>query len=326
MRAYQPLTSHAASLDTYLKEISRFPLLTKQEELELAMRYAQGEPEVRDLLINSNLRLVVAQAHRFQGMGLALEDLIAEGNTGLALAVDRFKTGMGASLSTYAVWWIRQKIMRAIENHGRTVRLPAHILADVRKIRDATARLEQTMGREPEDWELALELGTSGSRITRLKTASLPIASLDQSETEEETGMLDRIPASDSPETDPYDSACRRCDVDQVAQLLAKLPERLRLIIEGRFGIGDSDPLPLQDVGKKLGVTRERIRQLERKAMSLLRQAAYRMNPEDNQCLLNVASAPPSKRVRRTRVMSAKWERGSSAGSPSVAAMVASAA
>lgn len=287
------------SLDTYFEEISRFPLLTKDQELDLAKQMERGEPGARDRMINANLRLVVAQAHKFKGMGVALEDLIAEGNTGLIKAVERFKPGMGASMSTYAVWWIRQRMMRAIENHGRTVRLPAHVLAQVRKIRNATSRLTQTFGREPEDWEVALHTGIPEERLAGTKAASTPITSLDDRESNDDTPLMDRIPAADRAGADPYDFACRQCDEDRVRMLLVKLPGRLRDIIERRFGIGQSSPLPLSDIGRDLGVTRERIRQLESKALALLRQAAYRMDPEGNQWLLNLVPATPARRTRR---------------------------
>lgn len=286
------------SLDTYFEEISRVPLLTKEQETDLANRQLKGEPGARDRLIQANLRLVVAQAHKLKGLGLALEDLIAEGNTGLITAVERFDPSMGASLSTYAVWWIRQRMLRAIENHGRTIRLPVHILAQVRKIRQASDRLNQRLGREPEDWEVAFETGISEERLSNTRSAATPLTSLDDGGPDEDMPLMDRIPAAEGEGTDPFDFACRHCDQDRVQLLLVKLPGRLRLIIERRFGIGESDPLPLVDIGRQLGVTKERIRQLENKALALLRMAAYRMDPASG---LLPAKKVPQRRRRRVQ-------------------------
>jgi RNA polymerase primary sigma factor len=234
-------------------------------------------------------------------MPVALEDLIAEGNAGLITAVERFKTGMGAGLSTYAVWWIRQRIIRAIENHGRTVRLPAHVLAKLRRIRDAAAHLTQSLGREPEEWEVALHVGIPEQNMAQLRTASAPLVSLDEEDSDSGPPLHDRIAAMESTGASPFDFACRQCDEDRVRLLLVKLPPRLRLIIERRFGIGCTHPLPLGDIGRQLGVTRERIRQLERKALSLLRQALYRMDPAQHQSLLNQTPSTPGMRTRRSR-------------------------
>jgi RNA polymerase primary sigma factor len=305
MRTRTESSSAINSLDTYFKEIARYPLLTKEEEQDLAKRQERGEPEARERLINANLRLVVAQAQKFKGMGVALEDLIAEGNTGLIHAVERFKTGMGAGLSTYAVWWIRQRMMRAIDNHGRTIRLPSHVLTQVRKVRGAASHLTQSLGREPADEEVALHIGMSEEKLARVRRASVPLTSLDEQDPDSDVALLDRVAAEDTPDGSPFDFACRQCDEDRVRLLLVKLPGRLRLIIERRFGLGDRQPLPLHDVGRELGVTRERIRQLERKALALLRQAAYRMDPESNQWLLSM-TPPESPRRARSRKRVAK--------------------
>jgi RNA polymerase primary sigma factor len=289
------------SLDTYFAEIARIPLLSKSEELDLARRVESGDAGARERLIKANLRLVVSQAQKFKGFGVALEDLIAEGNAGLITAVERFKTGMGAGLSTYAVWWIRQRILRVIENHGRTVRLPAHVLAKLRRIRDAAAQLTQSLGREPEEWEVALHVGVPEQNMAQLRTASAPLVSLDEQDSDGGPPLYDRIAAMESTGGSPYDFACRQCDGDRVRLLLVQLPARLRHIIERRFGIGHSHPLPLCDIGRELGVTRERIRQLERKALALLRQALYRLDPAQNQSLLNQIRSTPSVRLRRSR-------------------------
>jgi RNA polymerase primary sigma factor len=289
------------SLDTYFVEISRYPLLTKGEETEMAVRMEAGEAGMRDRLINSNLRLVVSQAQKFKGLGVALEDLIAEGNAGLITAVERSKTGMGATLSTYAVWWIRQRMIRSIENHGRTVRLPAHVLTKLRRMREMTAQLTQSLGREPEDWEVAQHAGIPEQNLVRLRSASAPLESLDEQRSEDDIPLCDRLAAEDSADANPYEFACRQCDQTRVSHLLVALPPRLRLIIERRFGIGQEQPLPLCDIGRELGVTRERIRQLERRALALLRKAVYRMDPSRHEWLLSLSPAVSAGRARRNR-------------------------
>jgi RNA polymerase primary sigma factor len=208
---------------------------------------------------------------------------------------------MGAGLSTYAVWWIRQRIIRAIENHGRTVRLPAHVLAKLRRIRETTAQLTQSLGRDPEEWEVALHAGIPEQNMAQLRSASAPPVSLDDRGSDDNVPLGERLAGDESADSSPYEFACRQCDEDRVRLLLVKLPPRLRLIIERRFGIGCAQPLPLGDIGRQLGVTRERIRQLERKALSLLRQALYRMDPAHNQSLLNQTPSTPGMRIRRSR-------------------------
>ncbi len=293
-------STYAGSLDIYCREIARTPLLTKAEERDLALRKQRGEASAREHLINANLRLVVSMAKKFCGMGLAIEDLIAEGNRGLITAVERYNPDVGASLSTYAAWWIRQNIFRAIENHGRTIRLPSHVLTQVRKMRSAATELTQILGREPDDFELAEHLGTSGARLAGTRAAFQPMHSLDEV-TADGQQLQEKLAAETSVTGDPFCAACHECDSDRVQQILSKLPDRLRLVIESRFGIGGRDPLPLADIGRKLGVTRERARQLETRAMALLRQALYRMDPASNLNLLSLVPALPRRRTRRER-------------------------
>ena len=296
-------TTTINSLDTYYREIAQFPLLSKDEEADLTRRFHNGESALRDRLINANLRLVVAQARKFCGLGLAMEDLIAEGNIGLMKAVERFLPDMGASLSTYAVWWIRQGIFRAIENHGRTIRLPAHILHELRRVRTAANELSQMLGREASDSELALHLGVSEERLSANRLASHATVSLYES-TEDGRPLLEHLCERSDCSSDPFSAACQGCEGDRMRAVLGHLPDRLRTIIEHRFGIGGCEPRPLVEVGKILGVTRERIRQLERHALFLLRKALYRMDPVENAALINIGSAPASPR-RRHRMSAA---------------------
>ncbi len=292
--------TYPGSYELFCREIGKTPLLTKEEERDLAIRNQRGEPAAREQLINANLRLVVSVARKFCGMGLAIEDLIAEGNRGLIKAVERYDPGFGASISTYAVWWIRQSIYRAIENHGRTIRLPAHVLTQVRRMRSAAAELTQILGREPDDIELAEHLGTSGDRLAGTRAAFQTMHSLDEM-TAGDVPLHEKLAAETTASGDPYCAACQECDCDRVQKILAKLPERLRFVIEVRFGLGGHDALPLADIGRKLGVTRERARQLESRAMALLRQALYRMDPSSNLDLLSLVPAPPVRRAGRAR-------------------------
>ncbi len=295
-----PSIAYPGSLELYCREIGKTPLLTKDEERDLAIRNQRGEPAAREHLIRANLRLVVSVARKFSGMGLAIEDLIAEGNRGLIKAVERYDPAVGASMSTYAVWWIRQCILRSIENHGRTIRLPAHILTQVRKMRAAAAELTQILGREPDDIELAEHLGTSGDRLATTRAAFQPMHSLDEI-TGGDLPLSEKLAAESNTAGDPFCAACQECDCDRVQQILGKLPARLRFVIEVRFGIGGRDPLPLADIGRQLGVTRERARQLESRAMGLLRQALYRMDPSSNLELLSLVPASPPRRSRAIR-------------------------
>jgi len=291
--------AYAGSFDVYCREIAGYALLTKQEERDLASQARTGNAAARERLINANLRLVVSQARRFTGLGLAVEDLIAEGNRGLIKAVERYRPDVGAALSTYAVWWIRQSILRAIENHGRTIRLPAHVLTRARRIFAAVSELTQLLGREPDDSELAEHLGVATETLTGTRTAMQAPQSLDGQPPSGEAPLLDRLAAPENGGSDPFQAACSGCDSDRVCQILSKLPDRLRFVIERRYGIGGCDPEPLSDIGRSLGVTRERTRQLERRAMSFLRQALYRLDPSANECLLTVTAIPARPRIRR---------------------------
>lgn len=292
---------YSSSFEVYCREISNYALLTKPEERDLASLAQAGDAAARERLINANLRLVVSQARRFTGLGLAVEDLIAEGNRGLMKAVERYRPDVGASLSTYAVWWIRQSILRAIENHGRTIRLPAHVLTRARRIFSAIAELAQVLGREPDDHELAEHLGVRADTLSGTRAAMQAPQSLDGQTTADEAPLLDKLAAPEGGANDPFLAACCGCDSDRVCKILSKLPDRLRFVIERRYGIGGCDPEPLADIGRSLGVTRERTRQLERRAMSFLRQALYRLDPAANACLLNVTTMPERGRIRRKR-------------------------
>ena len=294
-------STYPGSLELYCQEIFRTPLLSKAEEHELAVRQLTGDAQARERLIKGNLRLVVSTAKKFCGMGLSIEDLIAEGNHGLITAVERYNPHVGASLCTYASWWIRQRIFRAIENHGRTIRLPGHVLTRVRKMRAAAVELAQLLGREPDDVELAEHMGITGERVSGTRTAYQPMQALDEL-TADGLPLHEKLTAESSEGEDPYEAACHGCDSERVQQLLSKLPERLRIIIKARFGIGRNS-VTLADLGKELGVTRERIRQLESRAMGMLRQALYRVDPASYPDLLCLVPPVGTGRSRRPRAL-----------------------
>ena len=275
-----PLNSstRSGSLELYYKDVSAFRLLTKAEERELALRNLAGDPAAKQQLIEGNLRLVVSAARKLMGLGLDIEDLIAEGNQGLIKAVERFNPDMGASLSTYAIWWIRQTIFRAVENHGRTIRLPGHVLAEARKMHRQTTELTQLLGREPEDRELVEHLGVSGPRLAAVRAASQPMVALD-SVTTDGRELHETLAEDASTATDPCQAACQESESEQLEKVLGTLPVRLRKIIEARFGLANQTPVTLAELGKKMGITRERVRQLESRAIALLRQALYRLKP-----------------------------------------------
>lgn len=285
-------TVSSGSLDLYFQDLSALPLLTKTQERDLAQRRLNGDSEARRKLIEGNLRLVVSIARKMTGMGLSIEDLIAEGNQGLIKAVERFNPDLGASLSTYATWWIRQSIYRAIENHGRTIRLPSHVLAEARKMYRETTELAQILGREPDENELAEHLGITGRRLAAVRAASQPMLTLDGL-TPDGRELHETLAEDESNASDPCEAACQESESEQVGKVLGKLPDRLRFIIEARFGMAGQTPVTLAELGKKMGITRERVRQLEARAMALLRQALYRLKPASVHDLHPVAPPAP---------------------------------
>jgi RNA polymerase primary sigma factor len=226
------------------------------------------------------------------GMGLSLEDLIAEGNQGLIKAVERYNPDAGASISTYATWWIRQSMYRALENHGRTIRLPAHVLAEARKMHRKTAELTQLLGREPDETELAENLGVTGHRLAAVRAASQPMITLDAL-TPDGRALHETLAEDESIAPNPCQAACQESESEQVEKILSTLPIRLRQIIEARFGIGGQAPVTLAELGKKMGITRERVRQLETRALGRLRQALYRLKPASAHDLHHLIPSAP---------------------------------
>jgi RNA polymerase primary sigma factor len=259
-------------IEIYLSEISRIPLLTREQEIELAKQVAAGDEAAKQRMVESNLRLVVMRARRYQGRGLPLSDLIAEGNLGLIRAVEKFRWDRGTRFSTYATWWIRQAIQRALANQARLIRLPVHVGALVGKYRRTRERLTQERGGPPELAEIAAELGMTVKDLEVLEEASRTPLSLETPVGGEGEGvhLKDVVPDRAEPGAAAVASLLRR--QEDLRELLDTLPPNERSIIFDRFGLGGEAPMTLEAIGRRLGVTRERIRQIEASALRKLRE------------------------------------------------------
>ncbi len=255
----------------YLREIGQVPLLTSQEETDLAARIKKGDREARALMIKANLRLVVKIAHDYVNLGLPLLDLVSEGNIGLMKAVERFDPAKGGKLSTYAAWWIKQSIKRALANQSKTIRLPVHLVDKISKMRRISLQISEELGREPTDDELAEEIGISSRKVSQLKTVSVRPASLDAPVSDDDATEFGEIVGDEDAQT-PFELLRDKNLRDEVSDLLQVLDDRERKIIFQRFGLDGGKPQTLEEVGKKFRVTRERIRQLQNIALSKMRR------------------------------------------------------
>jgi RNA polymerase primary sigma factor len=256
----------------YLREIGQTPLLTPQEEVELAARIKKGDKEARAQMIKANLRLVVKIAHDYSNLGLPLLDLVSEGNIGLMKAVERFDPAKGGKLSTYAAWWIKQSIKRALANQSKTIRLPVHLVDKIAKIKRVAMSMSEELGREPTDQELADEVGLSAAKLSQLRTVSIRPASLDAPMNDEDGTEFGEIVGDDNA-VDPAENLSGKNLQEEIADLLRVLDDRERKIIMSRFGLDGGNSRTLEEVGEKFGVTRERIRQLQNIALAKLRRA-----------------------------------------------------
>ena len=261
-----------SNLKLYLREISKTPLLTVEEENSLAERIMAGDQKARTQMIQANLRLVVKIAHDYSGYGLSLNDLISEGNIGLMNAVERFDPEKGGKLSTYGAWWIKQSIKRALANQSKTIRLPIHMVDKIARMRRIAAILTEDLGREPTDEELAAELGLPRQKIAMLKQAAQRPTSLDAPIHEGETTELGEM-ISDEAASDPLELLTDKNLQEQIGGLLSVLNDRERHIINNRFGLSGLKPMLLEDVCREFGVSRERIRQLQNSALEKMRKA-----------------------------------------------------
>ena len=261
-----------SGIKIYLREIGQIALLTPAEEITLAARIKKGDKEARSIMIRANLRLVVKIAHDYNNLGLPLLDLISEGNIGLMKAVERFDPAKGGKLSTYAAWWIKQSIKRALANQSKTIRLPVHLVDKISKMRRVAMQMSEELGREPTDDELAEEVGMLSSKVSQLKTVSIRPASLDAPISDDDTTEFGEI-VGDEEALTPFEQLRDQNLREEITELIAVLDEREKKIIFSRFGLDGGKPKTLEEVGRKFGVTRERIRQLQNIALMKLRRA-----------------------------------------------------
>ena len=255
----------------YLKDIGKVPLLTQEQEIELAKRMAEGDEEAKRQLSESNLRLVVSIAKRYVGRGMLFLDLIQEGNFGLMKAVEKFDYTKGFKFSTYSTWWIRQSITRAIADQARTIRIPVHMFETINKQRKVTRDLFQQLGREPSVEEISKQMGIPVEKVIEIQKISQDTVSLDTPVGEEEDSTLGTF-IQDENAISPADSASIMMLKEQLMEVLATLTPREQKVILLRYGIEDGHTRTLEDVCKEFSVTRERIRQIEAKALKKLRQ------------------------------------------------------
>ena len=270
----------------YLREIGQIPLLTPQEEIDLAALIKKGDREARALMIKANLRLVVKIAHDYANLGLPLLDLVSEGNIGLMKAVERFDPAKGGKLSTYAAWWIKQAIKRALANQSKTIRLPVHLVDKISKMRRVSLQMSEELGREPADDELAEEIGISSRKVSQLKTVSIRPASLDAPISDDDSTEFGEIVGDEGAQT-PFELLRDKNLRDEMSDLLEALDGRERKIIFQRFGLDGGKPKTLEEVGKKFRVTRERIRQLQNIALAKLRRALNKKETPTQESISN---------------------------------------
>jgi RNA polymerase primary sigma factor len=257
------------ALQLFLNEMGKYKLLTAEEEVELAKRIERGDKEAKDLMINSNLRLVVSIAKKYQGHGLSLLDLIQEGIIGLIRAVEKFDWRRGFKFSTYATWWIRQAVQRGVANKAREIRIPVHIVDRERKIARAERELTAKLGRVPEEHEVAKAAKLPLKQVREVREAARAVTSLDRPVGEEGETSFGELVAGD--EAGPEETLHLSLEQSTLRRAVRNLPEREREVLELRYGLnGDSTPKSLEEIGRRLGLTRERVRQVEADALERL--------------------------------------------------------
>ena len=262
------------SVRLYLREIGKIPLLSAEEEMDLARRIVEGDKKAKDKMAEANMRLVVSIAKRYSGRGLDFLDLIQEGNTGLLRAVEKFDPDKGFKFSTYATWWIRQAITRAIADQARTIRIPVHMVETINKLLRTQRRMTQELNREPTIEELSKELDMEPEKIEYVIKIKQDISSLDagvgRDGEDDDSVLQDFIVAEDT--VSPEDSASNQLLKEQVQEILSSLSDREQKIVRMRFGLDNGKNHTLEEVGQEFAVTRERIRQIEAKALAKLRK------------------------------------------------------
>jgi RNA polymerase primary sigma factor len=262
----------------YLREIGQVKLLTPDEEVALAERIKRGDKEAREQMIKANLRLVVKIARDYEGLGLPLLDLISEGNIGLMKGVERFEPAKGAKLSTYVSWWIKQSIKRALANQSKIIRLPVHVTHKVAHIRRSALKLRETLDREATDEELADDLDLNPRLVRQYREASRALICLDSPLSAEDSTPLSETVADENAAA-PFDELVKDNDHNLLHEVLATLHARERKILAMRFGLDDGRPKPLEEVGERFGITRERIRQIQGEALEKMRERIEKRDP-----------------------------------------------
>jgi RNA polymerase primary sigma factor len=259
------------AIKLYLREVGQVKLLTPAEEIALAARIKKGDKRAREHMIKANLRLVVKIARDYEGIGLPLLDLISEGNIGLMKAVERFDPAKGGKLSTYASWWIKQSIKRALANQSKTIRLPVHLVDKISKMRRTAMKLQEEFGREPTDEELAEEMQTTPARVAAMRMASIRPTSLDAPIGDDDSNSYSEI-VQDENAIDPYENLEDKTVNGMLEEMVTKLDSREATILRFRFGLDGGNEKTLEEVGEKFGVTRERVRQIQNIALRKLRK------------------------------------------------------
>jgi RNA polymerase primary sigma factor len=259
------------AIKLYLREIGQVKLLTPQEEIVLAARIKKGDKKAREQMIKANLRLVVKIARDYEGIGLPLLDLISEGNIGLMKAVERFDPKKGGKLSTYGSWWIKQSIKRALANQSKTIRLPVHLVDKISKMRRVSMKLQEELGREPTDEELADEMDVTAARVRQMRLAAIRPASLDAPIGDDESNNFSDM-VEDENAASPYGSLEDKTVTGMLQDMVKHLDTREATILRYRFGLDGGPEKTLEEVGVKFGVTRERVRQIQNLALRKLRK------------------------------------------------------
>ena len=264
------MNSDDKAIKIYLREIGEIELLTPEEEVKLAKKIKRGNEEAKKKMIRANLRLVVKIAHDYSRYGLPLLDLISEGNIGLIKAVERFDPKKGGKLSTYAAWWIKQGIKRALANQSKTIRLPAHLVDKIAKMRKVELRLTEELGREPTNQEIATAMEVSPNAIGHWKTVALRPTSLDAPIGDEEGSEFSEIIGDEKGAT-PYEEINSRQISEDIARYISQLDDREQDILKYRYGLADAEAETLETVGERFNITRERVRQIQNAAIAKIR-------------------------------------------------------
>lgn len=259
------------AIKLYLREIGQVKLLTPEEEIKLAARIKKGDKKAREQMIKANLRLVVKIARDYDGIGLPLLDLISEGNIGLMKAVERFDPKKGGKLSTYGSWWIKQSIKRALANQSKTIRLPVHLVDKISKMRRIAMKLQEELGREPTDEELAEELGMTPARVRQMRSAAIRPASLDAPIGDDDSNNFSDLVEDENAIT-PYQDLEDKTVMGMLQEMVQHLDAREATILRYRFGLDGGSEKTLEEVGEKFAVTRERVRQIQNLALKKLRR------------------------------------------------------